>query len=238
MSRVLTLLAAAATVIAVLLTAGTASAADLQPTALPAAPGSEAEPNGSAGTATPIEPGERIRADVSSGDVDLYRFTAEAGERVFATVMTSGSTNGSVDSQLTLLASNGTTAIESDDDNGSLGSTSSSIAGSAIPTAGTYYLAVRHDNATGVLRPYDLLLDVRSGAPAAEAEPNNEPGNATPSGGGFVAGANDPSGDLDMYAIELGVGDTVFLSLDLDPERDGTTFNGRLGFGNGAVSPG
>ena len=94
MSRVLTLLAAAATVIAVLLTAGTASAADLQPTALPAAPGSEAEPNDSTGTATPIEPGERIRADVSAGDVDRYRFTAEAGERVFATVMTLGSTNG------------------------------------------------------------------------------------------------------------------------------------------------
>ena len=34
--------------------------------------------------------------------------------------MTSGSTNGSVDSQLTLLASDGTTAIENDDDDGSL----------------------------------------------------------------------------------------------------------------------
>ena len=78
--------------LALLLTAGTASAAGRQPTALPAAPGSEAEPNDTPATATPIEPGERIRAPRTSGDVDHYRFTAEAGDRVFATVMTAGST--------------------------------------------------------------------------------------------------------------------------------------------------
>jgi subtilisin-like proprotein convertase family protein len=238
MSRVLTLLAAAATVIAVLLTAGTALAADPEPTALPAAPGSEAEPNDSAATATPIDAGERIRAEVSAGDVDNYSFTAEAGDRVFATVMTSGSTSQSGDSHLTLLGTDGTTVIESDNDDGSLGGTSSSIAGAAIPAPGTYYLAVRHDVAAGVLRPYDLLLDVRSGAPASEAEPNNGPFNATPLGAGFVAGARNPAGDADTYAIGLSVGDTVFLSLDLDPERDGTTFNGRLGFGAASRIPG
>ena len=84
MSRVLTI-----ALLALLLTAGTASAQDAQPTPLPAAPGSEAlEPNDTPETATPIAAGERIRATRTTDDVDLYRFTAEAGDRVFAAVIT------------------------------------------------------------------------------------------------------------------------------------------------------
>ena len=80
MPRVLAVLAAAATVVAALLTAGTALAADPQPTPLPAPPGSAAEPNGTAATATPIDAGERIRAEMTAGDVDRYCFTAAAGD--------------------------------------------------------------------------------------------------------------------------------------------------------------
>ena len=35
-----------------------------------------------------------------------------------------------------------------------------------------------------------------------------------------------PAADQDWYALELGAGDTVFLSLDLDPDRDGTSSAG------------
>ena len=231
MTRALTLIAAA--LIAVLLTAGSASAADPQPTALPAAPGSEKEPNGPNAEASPIASGERIRASLyPNGDIDRYHFTAEAGDRVYATVMTSGSAGSSADSQLRLLSADGTT-IEFDDDNGSLASLSSSIAGATIPSAGTYYLDVRDFTAgTTTILPYDLWLHVRSGAPVTEAEPNDEASSANALSGGYVAGARDPAGDEDLYALELDAGDTVFLSLDLDPERDGTTFNGRLGFGD------
>src|SRR5215208_4963878 len=84
--------------------AGAARAAEPVPTALPAAPGSEVEPNESLANASDIASGERVRGSVFlAGDVDRYRFTAEAGDRVFATVMTNGSEGNSTDSQLRLL---------------------------------------------------------------------------------------------------------------------------------------
>ena len=67
-----------------------------------------------------------------------------AGDRVYAAVMTAFSAGSSTDSQLSLIGSDGTTVIEFDDDNGSLGALSSSIAGAVIPTTGTYYLKVNH----------------------------------------------------------------------------------------------
>ena len=229
MPRVLTLV-----LLVLLLTAGTASAEDAQPTPLPAPPDGEAEPNGPNDTASPIASGERVRASLyPNGDIDRYRFTAQAGDRVYAAVMTAGSAGNSTDSQLRLLGSDGTTVIEFDDDDGSLTGLSSSIAGATIPSAGTYYLDVRDFTpGTATIRPYDLWLDVRSGAPPTEAEPNDDRSSANALSGGYVAGAQDQAADRDLYALELDAGDTVFLSLDLDPERDGTTFDGRLGFAN------
>src|SRR3954447_469965 len=95
---------------------GVARAADPVATALPAAPGSEAEPNESLANASEIASGERVRgAGFPAGDVDRYRFTAAAGDRVFATVMTNGSAGNSADTQLRLLRPDGT-EIEFDDD--------------------------------------------------------------------------------------------------------------------------
>ena len=217
----------------VLLCAASARAADAVPTALPAPPGSEAEPNGTAATASPIQAGERIRAATyPKGDIDLYRFHAEAGQRVYALLATDGSVSGD-DSVLTLYGSDGTTVIESDDWDGTLGLLSSSLAGVAVPAAGTYYLEVKAKQVGLPLRPYDLWLDLRSGAAASEAEPNDSPATANPLNG-VVAGAHDPAGEPDYYAIQLDAGDSVFLSLDLDPERDGVTQDGQLGFGPSA----
>jgi hypothetical protein len=90
-----------------LLPAAGVTAAPLAPTPLPAVPGSESEPNDSAATASPIQSGERIRANLTAaGDVDYYGFTAVAGERVFANTVTAGSADGSAsDTVLTLLNS-------------------------------------------------------------------------------------------------------------------------------------
>ena len=144
--------------LALLLSAGVASAQE--PTPLPAAPGSEAEPNDAPETATPISDGGRIRATRTPNDLDLYSFTAEAGDRVFAAVITAAS--GAADSRLALLGPDGQTVIESDNDNGTLQAQSSSIAGAPIPAAGTYYLRVDAPAAGTVLVPYDVLLDVQT----------------------------------------------------------------------------
>ena len=200
----------------------------------------ETEPNNSAGTATVLTGSVvKITGNIfPNADVDYYAFTAQAGDRVYAATMTSGSASASVDSQLALLATDGSTVLESDDDNGSFGPTSSSIAGATIAVSGTYYLRVSHDSPTSQLRPYDLWVRVQSGAPTAETEPNDTtPGQPLPASG-WVSGALSSTTDVDYYAVTLNAGDSVAASLDLDPERDGVEWNGQLGlapFGDPAL---
>jgi hypothetical protein len=212
--------------LALLLSASAASAQE--PTPLPAAPGSEAEPNDTPETATPISDGGRIRATRTPDDVDLYSFTAAAGDRVYATVVTAASQSS--DSRLALLGPDGS-ELESDDDDGTFRADSSSLAGTTAPVSGTYHLRVDSPRAGTRLAPYDVLLEVQSGAATTEVEPNNGPQTMQPLGDARLVSGTKAANDFDVYALELGAGDTVFLSLDLDPERDGGAVNGRLGFG-------
>ena len=197
----------------------------------------EVEPNGTTGSATSLIGSNLVaRGNLfPNGDVDFYSFTANAGDRVYAAIMTSGSAGSSTDSQLTVVASDGTTVVEFDDDNGSFAALSSTIAGAQITTAGTYYLKVNDFTAgTTSERSYDLHFRLQSGAPTAEVEANDTPATANPlPANGWVSGARDPAlaTEQDWYSLTLNAGDTVFLSLDLDPERDGVVWNGRLGFG-------
>ena len=196
--------------------------------------GGEIEPNGFYTQATPIASGTTVRASIfPNADVDYYAFAAQAGDRVYAATMTSFSANANTDSQLTVIASDGVSVIEFDDDNGSLGSLSSSIAGAIIPSTGTYYLKVNHFSLTNQLRPYELHFRLPRGAPTPEVEGNDTPATANPlAAGGWMGGVRNPAvaTEQDWYSVTLAAGDTVYLSLDLDPERDGVTWNGRLGF--------
>ncbi len=167
-----------------------------------------------------------------NGDLDYFAFTANTGDRVYAAVMTSGSANASTDSQLELFSIDGTTSLEFDDDDGSFGGLASSIAGAVLPGPGTFYLRVRHFSATNQLRPYRLYVRVQSGAPTGELEPNDDTGSAQPLPiSGWITGSTSSTADIDFYALNLSAGDTVFLSLDLDPERDTVEWNGQVGLG-------
>ncbi len=193
----------------------------------------EVEPNGTFGTATPIAGASaRIRGNVyPNADVDFYSFSGTTGDRIFAAVMTSSSSNNSTDSILDLIAPDGTTIIETDLDDGSFGSLSSSIAGRTLTATGTHFLRVRHNSATAQLRPYDLHFRRQTGAPVAEVEANDTPGTAQPlPASGWISGSTSSTADQDFYSVALAAGDTVFLSLDLDPERDTVEWNGRVGF--------
>jgi len=195
--------------------------------------GGEVEPNGTTATATPIVgTNVVIRANIfPAADVDFFSFTANAGDRVYAATMTSFSASGT-NGRLTLFASDGTTIIENDEDNGSFAANSPSIAGATIPTTGTYFLRNMDASATAFERPYELHLRVQSGAPTPEVEPNDTPAtaNALPPSG-WVSGARNPAAatEQDWYSFTANAGDTVYLALDLDPERDAVMWNGRLG---------
>jgi uncharacterized repeat protein (TIGR01451 family) len=195
----------------------------------------EVEPDGTAATASPIVGTNAVVKGnlYPNGDIDFYSFTANAGDRIYAATMTSFSAGSSTDSQLTLLASDGTTVIEFDDDNGSFAALSSTIAGATIPTTGTYFLKVNDFTAgTTSERPYELHFRVQSGAPTPEVESNDTPATANPlPANGWVSGTRNPAAatEQDWYSLTLNAGDTVYLSLDLDPERDGVSWNGRLG---------
>src|SRR6185295_2381514 len=145
----------------------------------------EVEPNATPGTATPIGATSAIiQGNVfPNGDVDNFSFTAATGDRIYAATMTSYSSNGSFDSVLELTDSVGA-ILETDNDDGSFGTTSSSIAGFSIPSPGTYVLRVCHTSATNQLRPYRLYFQQRTGAPTPETESNDTfPGQALPAGG-------------------------------------------------------
>jgi subtilisin-like proprotein convertase family protein len=198
--------------------------------------GSESEPNNTFGTADALTGTEgMIRGSHFSGpptpgtDPDFYSFTVAGPAKVYAATMTSSST--ATDSVLEVLGTDGTTVIELDDQDGS--GNSSSIAGATLPAAGTYFFRVTNFSTTAPISLYDLYFATRlqTTLPTAETEPNN---NGTPQvlpASEYVIGAIDPVGDTDTFSFSALAGETIFLSLDLDPERDVTNFNGRIGLG-------
>ena len=198
--------------------------------------GEEIEPNGTIATATFLSGNEvKITGNVyPNADVDYYRLplTVAAGDRIYAAVMGSYSASASNDSQLRIVDSSDT-VLEFDDDDGSLGSLSSTIAGFVIPgSGGPFYLKVQHFSLTNTLRPYELYVRVQTGSPTPEVEANDTPATANPlPPSGWVSGARNPAvaTEQDWFSMTLNAGDTVYLGLDLDPERDNVQWNGRLG---------
>lgn len=202
----------------------------------------EKESNNTAATAQPLTGRNiKVKGTIQPGtDLDWFSFSADAGDRVYAAAQTAFSSGGSGltgDGTLEIFSTDGTTILETDNDDGSFAATAPSIAGLVLPAAGTYFIKMRHSSATPTseIDPYDLYLRLQGGAPVPEVEPNNNgqtPNPLPPSG--WVSGTIDPAGppiDNDTYSLNLNAGETVFISLDANPERDATTFNPRLGFG-------
>jgi hypothetical protein len=214
-------------------------------------PTPESEPNNTPATADPITlaGGCQVASGAisPSGDVDYYSFTAPAGARVWALVDTSPSPPVNNDSVLTLFASNGTTMLEEDDDDGTGtdcdgiadnqdgtgGSLSSAIAGAVLPTTGMYFLRVA--SFAGTIPSYKLIVTVTSSA-QPEVEMNGTAATANPivtagSPIGVRDGAISAVSDVDFYSVVATAGSTLFISVDENPadvvvdllQPDGTT---------------
>lgn len=212
-----------------------------QPEAAGTDQGVESEPNNNAATADALTGTDgRIRGSFipttnvpATNDVDWYSFTTTVpNSKVYAATMTTGS-GGVTDSVLAVVGTDGTTVLELDDQDGSaMGANSSTISGTTLAAVGTYYLRVTNFSTTSPIAPYDLYFAVRDPATVtAETEPNN---NGTPQvlpASQYVSGSINPVGDTDTFTFNAAAGDTVFMSLDMDPERDVTTYDGRIGQG-------
>jgi len=216
---------------------------ELKPAAAPSAPpqlfttAHESEPNDTSGTATTLSLTPTAIATGSigvGGDVDFYTFTAPAGARVWIETDTGGTQNAGANSRDTvidLLAADGTTVIENDDDdgtgNGGDGTIETGLAsivgGATLTTGGTYFIRVRAFSATGIVNPYRLFVMVTNFAATPEVEANDTAATAN-----FVtspairSGSIGVAGDADYYSFNASAGDTVYFNVDADPERDGT----------------
>ncbi len=196
----------------------------------------ETEPNNSTAAANAITLTNnvaKVKGNVyPNADEDFFSFTVAAAGKAYVSTQTLYSSNSSFDSIIEVIGTNGTTVLETDNDDGTFGATSSVIAGVSLPAAGTYFIRVRHTSATTQLRGYDLYVSVQTGAPTAEVEANDTPAtaNAVPASG-YISGLCNPVANQDYFSINLNQGDTLFAMLDCDPERDSVTFNGRLGLG-------
>ena len=203
----------------------------------PSATGNETEPNDTSGTATALTftPTAITTAAINpGGDIDFYTFTAPAGARVWIETDTGGTQNAgatSRDTVIDLLAADGTTVIENDDDdgtgNGGDGTIetglASVIAGRTLTTGGTYFIRVQAFSVTGIINPYRLFVSLTNVAATAEVEANDTAATANVANSPALrSGAIGVAGDVDYYSISANAGDTIFFPVDADPERDGT----------------
>ena len=203
-----------------------------KPASLVLTPVPESEPNNSAATANPLVLAGGCQAASGaispSGDLDYYFFTAAPGAKLWAGVDTGG------DSILTLFGPDGTTVLETDDDDG-IGNNcdatiesvqASAIAGRTLTAGGTYFLRVEGFNGD-VLSAYKLFVVVTTTS-TAESEPNNTAATANSlvtalSPIGVRTAAIGTVGDVDFYSVTVTAPATLFISGDADPERNGGT---------------
>jgi len=191
----------------------------------------EGEPNGSFAQATPITGFSAVIEGklTPASDVDFFSFTADAGDRIFVATMTGLSPDGN-DTLLEVIDADQTTVLESDSNNGKFSETSSSIAGLTFTKTATYYIRLRCPSAGGEVIPYRLFYQKHTTTPAAEVEIDSVSQPQPMPRERLIAGEIEGY-DQDGFSIELQAGDTVFVSLDEDPERDGVEFPEFLGFG-------
>ena len=121
-----------------------------------------------------------------------------------------------------LLAADGTTVIENDDDdgtgNGGDGTIetglASIIAGRTLTAGGTYFIRVQAFSATGIINPYRLFVSLTNVAATAEVEANDTAATANVANSPALrSGSIGVAADADYYSISANAGDTIFSRL-------------------------
>jgi hypothetical protein len=223
--RVRTLLAVAA------VTAVAASRAEAQLGHCPQ-PSPDLEPNGTVATASPIHRPPFINSTIftpSNGtiapaaDVDYFRVSMVAGERIWLLVDTGVPATGTRDSRLRLLSSTGAVLAQNENAGTALGPgfpppvvslDASAIAGFAVPATGDYFVEVTAASPSEQMS-YRLLTAITTNQSLPEQEPNDTLGTAQGAGVvGHILGQIAPIGDIDWYAVDTLDNGTPFVLID------------------------
>ena len=159
--------------------------------------------------------------------MNAYSFTARADYRPYAATMTRFS-GGSTDTLIDLIASDGATALEANDDDGATG-TASNTAGAVVAAAGTSSVRARQFDAAslpGAGRPHDFFLRVDLGSPIPEMEPPDEGAPQVPrssGSGGRVTRAATAKNEI--FAITVNAEGTIGVIVRVDLERGAPAWN-------------
>jgi hypothetical protein len=160
--------------------------------------------------------------------------------RVDTAVLPQNPGSTSRDSVVQVLAADGVTLLEADDDDGTgIGSVVSGEASTVVglPVSGTVYVRVSAKNPGDVLSPYLLWVHASTAASVPEVEPNDTPGTAMQILMQPVAGALSSAADEDWYLRTFLGGGPHAIFVDGDPERDMTTTDVRIDFGGPTPPP-
>jgi len=179
----------------------------------------ESEPNDTLANAQAIVPDVLVVGRLDpAGDVDLFSFTATAGQRVTVDITARSLTPPSeADTVVALLDGTGQLLAENDDAGGSL----DSFLSVEIPRSGRYIVRIRNFSPKGgPSYTYEALITLTGAAPpppgtVTESEPNNSPAQAnvlTPPV--TVSGTIAPAGDVDFFAVDARRGQQLVIDVD------------------------
>jgi hypothetical protein len=174
----------------------------------------ESEPNDSAATADPASTGDLFNGAIASGaDVDYVSITVPAGTHIIAQLRVDDAT----DLQLSVIGSNGTSVLKTDDD-AEPGQAWSQLTW-IFDLTGTYYLRV--EGSSGGTGSYTLSIQLSSdGQFILESEPNSLPGTADPIVVGQPVRGSIGLGDFDYYSFSAPAGSRVYAYA----QTEGSTF--------------
>lgn len=178
----------------------------------------ESEPNDNSSHSNLIRHGESGQGAIGSvGDSDMWRLDGvEVGDVVFACVDTQESVT-SLDSYLQVITDDGSTFIESNDDDGV--GVSAAIAGAVVPEADSVYFRVFdsfNDEEISEYTLYQAILDPLD--VSMEQEPNDDAASANGITASIIeAGTNN----VDFFKFRAVAGSSIVAILDNEPDENG-----------------
>lgn len=192
----------------------------------------EVEPNNTFAEANLLRASEYGFGAISPvGDADIWRIAnAQAGDLVFALADPLGS-SGSLDTFLEVIASDGTTFLESDSDSGGAATPLAAAVATVTSQAGNVFARVTEQGNDATISVYRLWHAVVAPIDAFdEVEPNDAFANANHLTAGIARGnVVSGSGDADFYRIPVrGPNSRIVVICDDDPDGDSLRTNTAL----------